>query len=146
MEQAVENSKVYFNSGYGCAESVLKAVTEFREIKSELIPRIATGFCGGMAYTNGMCGAVTGAVLSLNLVYGRDRADQSKTENYEAIQILLERFREKFGDITCPGLIGIDLGSEEGHRQFDQSNKHLVCADFVSEATRMVIEIMENSK
>jgi len=101
MDIAIERSNAYFDSGYGCAEAVLMAVTESKGMKSELIPRIATGFCGGMAHTNNMCGAVTGAVMALNLIYGRDHAGESKEKNYQAIQTFLNKFREKFGD-TLP--------------------------------------------
>ena len=45
MDRSIEKSKAYFDSGYGCAESVLMAVTESKGIRSALIPRIATGFC-----------------------------------------------------------------------------------------------------
>ncbi len=87
--KTVLKSKQYFNYGYGCAESVLLAIAEYQGIKSELIPRMASGFCGGMAHTNGLCGAVSGAVLALNLVHGRDNFNQSREKNYEAIKLFL---------------------------------------------------------
>ena len=34
-----------FEAGLFCAESVLQAIGEAHDIKSDLIPRIATGFC-----------------------------------------------------------------------------------------------------
>jgi C_GCAxxG_C_C family probable redox protein len=142
MDRSIEKSKAYFDSGYGCAEAVLMAVTESKGMKSELIPRIATGFCGGMAHTNGMCGAVTGAVLALNLIYGRDHAGESKEKNYQAIQTFLNKFREKFGDIGCPGLTGVDLGTKEGHDLYSKRKLHTKCTEYVGEATRLVLELI----
>ena len=63
-EGFVIRSKQLFESGYGCAESVLLAVCESKGIQSVLIPRIASGFCGGVANTNGMCGTVAGGILA----------------------------------------------------------------------------------
>ncbi|MBN2172613.1 MAG: C_GCAxxG_C_C family protein [Bacteroidales bacterium] len=138
----INRSKDYFNSGFGCAESVLKSVAEYTGVKSELIPRIATGFCGGIAHTNGMCGAVTGAVMALNLVYGRNHAGESKEKNYQAIQSFLNNFREKFGDISCPGLTGVDLSTEAGHNLYSKRNLHSKCTEYVEEATRLVLELI----
>ena len=146
MEKAIGNSKLYFDSGYGCAESVLKAFAEFKGIESGLIPRIATGFCGGMAHTDGLCGAYTGAVLALNMVLGRDRADQSKEENYVAIHKFTKKFREKFGHITCKGLTGVDLGSDEGHHRYQLNQMHSECTVFVGESTRLVMELLSEIK
>lgn len=52
-EQAAKKSRELFNSGYYCAESVLMAIAESRNVQSDLMPRIATGFCSGMARTGG---------------------------------------------------------------------------------------------
>ena len=42
--------------GLYCAEAVLLAMCEAREVHSDLIPWIATGLCAGMSRTGGMCG------------------------------------------------------------------------------------------
>ena len=70
-DQAPKRSRELFNSGFYCAESVLMAIAESRGIRSDLIPRIATGFCSGMARTGGQCGAVSGAMMGISLATGR---------------------------------------------------------------------------
>jgi C_GCAxxG_C_C family probable redox protein len=141
-ENAIKASIAYFDAGFGCAEAVLKAVSEYKGIQSDLIPRLATGFCGGMARTGGMCGAVTGGVLALNLLLGRDRSDQDKEANYEAIQKFMENYMKQFNHVDCPALTGVDLGTDEGRQAFHDQNLHPRCAGFVGEATRMVLEII----
>ena len=121
---------------------MLKAIAEYKGVESDLIPRIATGFCGGMARTGGMCGAVTGGVLALNMLSGRDALDDDKEANYRAVQNFLEIFREQFNEVNCPGLTGVDLGTAEGRSEFDKRKLHPRCANFVGEATRMVLEIL----
>jgi hypothetical protein len=54
-EQASQRSVELFRSGFFCAESVLLAIAESQGIESDLIPRIATGFCSGISRTGGAC-------------------------------------------------------------------------------------------
>ena len=58
VERAVRRSLELFHGGFCCSESVLLALTERLGLQSELVPRIATGFCGGMAHAGSVCGAV----------------------------------------------------------------------------------------
>ncbi|MFZ3044911.1 MAG: C-GCAxxG-C-C family protein [Desulfatirhabdiaceae bacterium] len=50
-----------------------------------------------MARTCGTCGALTGGVLGLNMVFGRSSAPESVENNYVADQALVEQFREIYG-------------------------------------------------
>ena len=145
MEDIIIKSKKLFNSGFGCAESVLIATSESMNIKSELIPRIASGFCGGVANTNGMCGAVNGAIMAINIIHGRDRHDESKDMNYQKVQQFIEKFESKFDSISCPVLTGCDLSIEEGQQKFNKNNIHQKCANYTGEATRMVLEIIQTN-
>lgn len=141
--QSINRSKQLFESGYGCAESVLLAVCESKGIESALIPRIASGFCGGVANTNGMCGAVAGGILALNIVYGRDTVNESKDINYQKVQQFQKMFSEKFGSINCTSLTDCDLSTDMGHQKFMKLNVHQKCTDFTGEATRMVLELIK---
>ncbi|MBW8011897.1 MAG: C_GCAxxG_C_C family protein [Chloroflexi bacterium] len=90
-----------FKSGMYCAESVLKVVAEANVIESDLIPAIATGFCSGIARTGGLCGAVSGGILGLGLITGRNSPGESVEKNYTQVQELIKKFEEKFGDTNC---------------------------------------------
>jgi C_GCAxxG_C_C family probable redox protein len=142
MEKFVSRSEQLFESGFGCAESVLMAVCESKGIESVLIPRIASGFCGGVANTNGMCGAVAGGILALNIVYGRDTVNESKDINYQKVQQFQKMFSEKFGSINCTSLTDCDLSTDVGHQKFKDLNVHQKCTDFTGEATRLVLGLI----
>jgi len=142
-DKFVSRSKELFESGYGCAESVLMAVCEAKGIQSVLIPRIASGFCGGVSNTNGMCGAVAGGILALNIIYGRDNANESKELNYQKVQQFQKMFSEKFSSNNCAALTNCDLSTSEGHEKFKKLNVHQKCTDFTAEATKMVLELMQ---
>ncbi len=142
-EATIIRSKQLFESGYGCAESVLLAVCESMGVESVLIPRIASGFCGGVSNTNGMCGAVAGGILALNIIYGRNHANESKELNYQKVQQFQQMFTAKFGSTNCTGLTDCDLSTEDGHQKFKELNVHQKCSDFTAEATRMVLELIK---
>jgi C_GCAxxG_C_C family probable redox protein len=120
---------------------VLLAVAEHTHIQSELIPRIATGFCGGWAYSGGMCGAVSGGIMSIGLSLGRNLPSDSRDACYEAVRIFLKKFSTQFGSVYCPVLTGVDLGTPEGHAEFDKKGQIKECTNYVGEAARIVVEL-----
>ncbi len=143
LDRAAQRSKELWESGYYCAESVLLALAEEQGIKSDLIPRIATGFCSGVARSCGMCGAVSGAILGLSLRHGRSLPDESVDDTYAIIRKLMRVFEEKFGSINCQGLIDCDLSTDEGQEFFRANNLREQCGRYVEEVTRMAMQLMK---
>ena len=93
-------------------------MAESKNIQSEFIPKIATGFCGGISRTCGRCGAVIGAIMAINLFYGRSKPEESLETNFAVVQKFLDIFKSKFGSTNCRHLIGCDLGTKEGQNTF----------------------------
>ncbi|MCP3900744.1 MAG: C_GCAxxG_C_C family protein, partial [Desulfobacteraceae bacterium] len=89
-------------------------MAESKNIKSDLIPKIATGFCGGISRTCDICGAVSGAIMALSLFYGRSNSDESIETCFAAVKKLTDMFENKFSSTNCKQLIDCDLGTEEG--------------------------------
>ena len=94
-EQAPQRSVELFKSGFFCAESVLLAIAESQGIQSDLIPRIATGFCSGISRTGGICGAVSGAIMGINLLAGRNSPAESIEVSYALTQKLISRLESQ---------------------------------------------------
>jgi C_GCAxxG_C_C family probable redox protein len=118
-------------------------VTESKDIQSELIPRIATGFCGGISRTCGLCGAVSGAIMAINLFHGRSAPDASVEASYNAVRKVIDVFESKFGSTNCKQLTGCDLGTEEGQHTFMSNNLIEQCRKYTEEAARMAMSIIE---
>ncbi len=144
MSVAAQNSLELFNSGFWCAESVLLAMAQAQGIQSDLLPRIATGFCSGMARTGGQCGAVSGAMLALGLANGRRLPTDSVDANYAAIQELMRRFEERFGSLNCRELLGVDFRTSEGQQTF--RDRHLIerCKEYVHGAAEIGSSLLED--
>ena len=134
--------KMFGPDGLFCAESVLTSVSDEAGVVSPLIPRIATGFCGGIARTRGMCGAVTGGIMALGILYGRDNAEHSNEKVYEKVQQFLQTFEEEYGSINCFELTGYDLGREEERQAFFEKGMMEKCRQFTGRAASLVAEII----
>jgi C_GCAxxG_C_C family probable redox protein len=141
-EQASQRSLELFKSGYFCAESVLMAIAESRGIQSDLIPGIATGFCSGIARTGGLCGAVSGAIMGINLVAGRSSPAESLERSYTLVQKLIRGFEGQHGSVNCRQLLGCDLATEAGQRFFMENNLMERCYQYAGDATGLAITLL----
>jgi len=144
IDETAQKSRELFESGFHCAESVLLAVAQNKGIESNFIPNIATGFCGGISRTCGMCGAVSGAIMAIGLYTGTRAPEDSREITYSLVRKLLNLFESKFGSTNCGQLTGCDLGTEEGQNHFRTNNLLERCKLYTEEATRMAMSLLEN--
>jgi C_GCAxxG_C_C family probable redox protein len=131
------------DAGWSCAESVVAELAQRQGIESDLLPAIATGFCGGVSRTGGMCGAVSGAVMAIGLVNGRRSAADSREATYSAVQALVDGFAKQFGSIACPELLGLHLGADEGRAEFGARGLMRRCRGFACRAAEMAAQILD---
>lgn len=139
VRQSAEES---FSSGLCCAESVVLALAKAQGVESDVLPRVATAFCSGMARTCGTCGALTGAMMGVSLALGRSEAGGSVQPVYEATQKLVSEFEKEFGARNCSELLGCDLGTSAGQRKFQEENLHEHCAGYTSKAAEIAARII----
>jgi len=138
-----QRSVEFFKSGFFCAESVLLAIAESQGIQSDLIPRIATGFCSGISRTGGVCGAVSGAIMGINIIAGRDLPTESYELSYSFVQKLISRFEGQFGSVNCRQLIGCDLASDGGQQYFMENNLMERCLLYAGGATSIAVSLID---
>ena len=141
-DQVAQRSAELFNQGLGCSESVLQAVAEGRGIQSDLIPKIATGLCGGVSRTGGICGAVSGGVLAISMITGRSNAQEPREDCHRLVRLFLSECEAKFGSTNCEKLIGCRLDTPEGQQFFKDHNLRVKCAGFTREAARLASEAL----
>lgn len=121
----------------------MKSLVEALGIDASCVPRIATGFGGGMGRHGETCGAVVGAVMALGLKYGREDGDDSeaKAKTYSKVDQLLCAFQKQFGTPACRDLIGCDLRTSEGNERFKKEKLIVECRKFVEFAAREGLRI-----
>ena len=135
-----------FDSGLYCAESVVVSLAKAQGMEMDMLPRMATAFCSGMARTGGTCGALTGAMMGVSLALGRSQAGESTEAAYAATQRLIREFEHEFGARDCGDLLGCDLGTPEGQATFSRERLGRRCREYTRKACAIAAQIVETSK
>lgn len=143
---AAAEAKRQFDAGFYCSESVLLAVGRELGIDSALLPAIATGFSSGVSRTWGTCGAVNGAVLGLNLAFGRRLPTDSVEANYAAVRSLIGEFAQTCGSTQCSELLACDLDTLEGQRIYKTHHLRTHCREYVGIAARLATRIIHDKR
>ena len=144
-----EVAKHNFNSGFNCAESVLVAVSN--ELSAEgrasggIVPRIATGFGGGISRNGDICGALTGGVMAISLALGRDKPEQDREPCYPAADRFYNDFRTRFGSCKCRELTNANLKTPEGAMTYKMEAHAEVCTPIVAWAARRAYDIIKET-
>jgi len=116
------------------------------EAGNDAIPRIAGAFAGGIGNTGAVCGAVVGAVMAIGLRQGRAATMEEALENLAVAREFRRRFEAETGNINCRELTGMDLITDEGIRQFMNSDTpQKVCFPAVGAAYRIVVELLKDN-
>jgi C_GCAxxG_C_C family probable redox protein len=136
-------AQAHFDSGYYCAESVLLAVAARAGIHSPLLPAIATGFCNGIAGNRGTCGALSGAVMAVNLVYGRNSPEEPVAQNYVAVRKLIDEFGKTCGATSCSELLACDLDSKDGRKTYEDDHLRDQCREYIATAARIAGSLVQ---
>lgn len=93
MSKAVE----FYKEGYNCAESIVKALNEERNLNIPV--SVATPFGGGMA-VGSTCGAITGAIIALGAIKGRESAEEAN-EARNLSKEIMNKIKEDYGTFNC---------------------------------------------
>jgi len=143
-----EKVQQIFDSGFNCAESVLKAAQEIFQLSgAEVVPKVATGLGGGIGRKGSVCGALTGGILALGLALGRTepKDTESRDRLYGIARELYAKFEREFGTVLCFGLTQCDLTTKEGQDKFKELGLHKnLCSRFVQGMVKWVGEVIDS--
>ena len=118
---------------------------EYLGIDAPLIPRLATGFGGGIGRKGSICGALAGAVMALGMKLGRtDANDKDRRERtYEKCYEFCSQFEKEFGSQACRDLTGVHLDNPEERKIWLESGGMKKCASIVEKTAEMLCQWME---
>ena len=108
---------------YGCAETSLVALQKLYGLANANDSSPAMVLNGGVAYSGGVCGAISGAAMAVGRL-AEERIGDHKVAKRTArriIQQVMAEFDEQFGSHNCSGLIDYDISTQEGHDEFIES-------------------------
>lgn len=139
-----EKALQLFSEGYLCSQSVLAAYSDLCGITERQALKL--GSCLGTGMRKGeVCGAVTGALLVLGLLYGQDDSTdrESRIRSNTVNDAMMERFRKRCGSYLCNELLQCDITMQEGleHAVNNRLFKEF-CPEMVSCAADVLEQIM----
>jgi len=142
-DEIIKLANSYAAKGFLCSEAVLLAIRDYLEVRSELIPKIATGFGAGMGGRGEVCGAISGGIIALGLKFGRNSPKKQEKKAYWFAAELLERFEREFSHVTCRELTGCDLTTEVGRKKYaDEKMWETKCRQYIEATAAMVFELI----
>ncbi len=104
----------------GCAETTLVALKEALGLPDPSNSSAVMALNGGVAYSGGVCGAISGSAVAAGLLAERLAPDHQSAKRLarRVTADLIDDFRREFGAVNCRELIGRDLGTQEQHDAF----------------------------
>lgn len=95
-----------------CAQSSYTALAERFGFEPGSTLRALTPFAGGIALRGETCGAVTGSLMAIGMVLGRDRLDDraGAQPSVKAARHFCRGFAAEFGSTSCRAVLQQGLG------------------------------------
>ncbi|AGN26403.1 hypothetical protein A3206_01865 [Candidatus Methanomassiliicoccus intestinalis] len=134
-----------FTQGFDCAMVVLGEVAEDLGIEQEEAYRLASCFGVGMMQGS-ICGAVSAAFIAIGYKYGNTKPNDVSQKNLVLAkrEEFVEEFTNEFGDISCPGLVKLDLRIPE---EMEKARERKILSEFCPKvclrSTNLIKTILE---
>ena len=109
---------------YGCAESTLVALQTIFGLEDPEVSSAAMALNGGIAYSGGMCGAISGAAMALGRLAESRLGDHKKAKRTARLltQQLIADFETEFASSDCRDLIDYQISIPAEHDVFIASD------------------------
>lgn len=130
-----------FSQRMHCSQAVLAAFSEECGITEEQAFKLGSCFGSGMRKGE-VCGACTGALMVLGLLYGQSHiGDQEERLKSNMINdLMMERFKDVNGSYICNDLLGYDISTPEGAQR---ARKDGLFTDFCPKMVASAVDILE---
>ena len=133
--------------GFYCCQSVLAAFADRLGVDEQTYRKLGSGFGGG-AGTGELCGAVTGAVMALDLMLPADFSDPVSAKKKAVLRAkrLQQGFEEHFGHLRCRELLQDRSGDEKASPAVKALGLTNHCSVMIAAAVELVEELMEEER
>ena len=136
-----DKALMYFKDKFHCSQAVLAAYAEECGISEEQALKLGACFGSGMRKGE-VCGACTGALLVLGLLFGQyEKNDiESRQTANEVNDKMMNRFADTCGSYICNDLLKCDISTQEG---VDYAIENQLFTDFCPKMVGNAVEILE---
>ena len=106
LNKAFESGKRHEMQSSGCPQCTIAGIFEALGIENDDVFKAATGFADGVGLTgDGHCGALSGGVMAISYLFGREGKDSGDMmKQVPALMLskkLHDQFIEKYGTCRC---------------------------------------------
>lgn len=125
-----------FKGGFNCCEAIVEAFRKEAGVDiDDNAFRLCSGFGGGIGHARDLCGAVTGSVMVINTLIGRNApADKPLAEIYPVTLEFHQRFEQEFGSCKCGDLMTFEFNTREHLKN---------CIKLVNKVAKFLAEFLE---
>jgi C_GCAxxG_C_C family probable redox protein len=146
---------------HNCAQCTLAGIQQATGLRNEGLAKASTGFAGGVAGMQSVCGALIGGILGLEMKYGRDysylegppeAAGPKQAEAMEQAERLAKWFEREFGTVLCKELRKKHMGTELSmgipwqNEWADQLGMKQRCSEIAAKTARRVLAMLDDPK
>jgi len=132
-----------------CAQTAFAVLQETFDLGGAEILKALTPF-PGIALRGETCGAVTGCLMALGLVYGREELDDWRgyIASLPPARRFCRRFSEQHGGTACAGILecklgrGFDLADRTQALEYAAAGGAEACAEVVAAAVHIAAELV----
>jgi len=148
LDQKVDQ---HMQRSHHCAQSSFMALKEQFGLDGDQVVKALTPL-PGIAERGETCGALTGPLMALGLIYGRDEYQMDNWDAYQKSLIpagkFFDRFEKEFGTTTCHGVQEKKFGKcfqltdPDQLQEFQNAGATEHCSAVVRTAVRLAAEII----
>jgi C_GCAxxG_C_C family probable redox protein len=143
-DKAVE----YFRNKFNCSQSVFTVFSPDYGFSENDSLKVSCAFGGGMGRQQLTCGAVTGALMTIGLKYGKgiNDAEEMKQLTYLKTREFFAEFTKIHGSTNCRELLdGLDMTDPEDHEKIiERKLFDIKCEEYVASAVRITERILND--
>jgi C_GCAxxG_C_C family probable redox protein len=145
--------EMIMSQSHHCAQTAFLALKEQFNLPDGEVLKALTPL-PGLGEKGLACGAVTGSLMAMGLIFGRDHLDDWDTYRASLVPAgeLVERFREVQGSIQCCEIVETEFGKKydllnpEDHAEYVKAGATEKCGRVVQRAVRIAADIILREK
>ncbi len=144
-KKAFETEMTY----HGCAQAVLKPFLDIFEEDNDLVMMATSPFAGGLALTGNNCGALTGGLIVLGLVFGRKDLNEGMEgvlAGIRPMRKLVRYFEKEHGTVNCRDITQTDVADPVKSVEYFDHGGLEKCARIIADVAAFVGDILYEEK
>ena len=145
-EAVIAAAREHFLTGYNCSQATALAIAEAYGLETEGVAKMMNPFGAGISATGGTCGAVTGVVAGIGLLFGEEEKEawDERQRVYTITSRYITKFTELRGTTLCNELTGYDQSDPEQYKKAMEDNVfRMLCPEIVEDSMKIGLDIIE---